>query len=64
MRTLAEAVIRRGRIFHQEMNSPVYAALQGLATAVQVRYPSHQTPRDRITGDETDNAVGLRHAAL
>jgi hypothetical protein len=37
MRTLSEAVIRRGRIFHQEMNLPVYNALKGLATAVQVR---------------------------
>ena len=36
IRTLAEAVVRRGRIFHQEMNLPVYNALKDLATAVQV----------------------------
>lgn len=36
VRTLAEATIRRGRIFHQEMNLPVYNALKSLATVVQV----------------------------
>ncbi|KAK3710933.1 hypothetical protein LTR37_009954 [Vermiconidia calcicola] len=33
--TLSEALVRRGRIFHQEMNLPVYDALRGFAMGVQ-----------------------------
>jgi hypothetical protein len=36
IRTLSEALVRRGRIYHQEMNLPVYKALKSLAIAVQV----------------------------
>jgi hypothetical protein len=41
VRTLSEAITRRGRIFHQEMNLPVYNALKGLAIAVQVCHLEH-----------------------
>ena len=34
--TLSEAVQRRGRLFHPEMNQPVYLALQSLAKIVHV----------------------------
>ena len=37
VRTLTEAVIRRGLVFHQETNLPVYNALKAFAVAVQVR---------------------------
>ena len=33
--TLAVATIRRGSMFHEEPNLPVYNALQGLASGVQ-----------------------------
>ena len=36
MDNFAEAATRRGKVFHDEANQPVYAALQGLATAVHV----------------------------
>lgn len=33
---LADTVQRRGRLFHSEMNFPVYGALQHLSSAVSV----------------------------
>lgn len=35
---LADTVQRRGRLFHSEMNSPVYGALQNLSSAVSVSF--------------------------
>lgn len=35
---LADTVQRRGRLFHSEMNSPVYGALQILSSIVSVSF--------------------------
>lgn len=34
---VADAVTRRGKVFHQEQNAPVHRALQSLAAAIHVR---------------------------
>jgi hypothetical protein len=47
---LADTVQRRGRLFHSELNLPVYQSLQNLSFAVSVSFPLqasvHQSDTD------------------
>lgn len=53
MDDLAAAFQRRGKLYHSEMNAPVYASLQALATIVSVRSSPTVFPHSLTSSNPT-----------